>query len=159
MLKASRVSQLGSALLVTTALAVGIGTPALAAPTKQGAIAIFYQGTDNFMSRKAQGGDGYVWSDDGCSVPLVVKIAVPVAAYASWQFQNQCKQHDFGYRNFGGSLRLDPTESRRNWVDDWFHSRMQARCGAWTIRLTGQEPLCRANALIFYTAVRNFGRF
>ncbi|MGB8860157.1 MAG: phospholipase A2 [Ilumatobacteraceae bacterium] len=159
-MKASRFTRLGTALLVAASLAFGGGaSTALAAPTKQGAIDIFYQGTGSFMARKAQGGGGYVWTDDGCSVPLAVKIVAPVMAYASWQFKDQCKQHDFGYRNFGGSLRLDPTESRRNSVDDHFHGRMQARCGAWEIRFSGQEPLCRANALIFYTAVRNFGKF
>lgn len=134
-------------------------TAVAAAPTKSGAIAIFYQGTGDFMNRKAQGGGGYNWTDDGCSVPTFVKIAAPVTAYASWIFSSQCKQHDFGYRNFGGSLRLDPTSSRRKSVDDHFYGRMNARCGAWEIVFSGQGPLCLANSLAFYTAVRVFGRF
>jgi hypothetical protein len=133
--------------------------PVVAAPTKQGAIDIFYQGTGSFMSRKAQGGEGYNWSDDGCSVPTVVKIVAVTTAFASQIFVDQCKQHDFGYRNFGGSLRLDPTESRRRSVDDHFYGRMNARCGAWWIRYSGGELACLGHSLVFYTAVRNFGRF
>ncbi len=153
----NRFRAVTAAILVVASL--GVGAVVFAAPTKSGAITIFYQGTGDFMNRKAQGGGGYVWTDDGCSVPLAVKIAAPVTAYAALQFKDQCKQHDFGYRNFGGSLRLDATETRRKSVDDYFHGRMNARCGAWSIRYSGQEPLCLVNSLAFYTAVRNFGKF
>lgn len=132
--------------------------PGASAATKAGAIDYFYRSNSSFMSVKSRGGGGYNWTDDGCSVPTFVKVASPIAAYASWQFSSQCKQHDFGYRNFGGSLRLDPTSSRRASVDSHWLGLMNSHCGAWAIRYSGQEGVCRSNALVFYGAVRAFGK-
>lgn len=151
------VRLLVAAVIGLSAISVNPGVT-VAAPTLSGAVDIFYQGTGSFMSRKAAGGGGYNWTDDGCSVPSFVAIAAPVVYVAKLYLADQCKQHDFGYRNFGGSLRLDPTESRRRSVDDWFYGRMNARCGVWWIRYSGNELVCRTNALLYYTAVRNFGR-
>jgi hypothetical protein len=127
------VRLLVAAVIGLSAISVNPGVT-VAAPTLSGAVDIFYQGTGSFMSRKA--------------VVYVAKLFLA----------DQCKQHDFGYRNFGGSLRLDPTESRRRSVDDWFYGRMNARCGVWWIRYSGNELVCRTNALLYYTAVRHFGR-
>jgi hypothetical protein len=45
------------------------------------------------------------WSDDGCSGPFLIR---PV--YRSL-FNRPCQLHDFGYRNYGGGLRLGATRT------------------------------------------------
>lgn len=145
-------------MLVLVAGVLAAPHDAHAAVTLARANDIYYRGTDSFMSikRSPPAADrGFDWSDDGCSVPF----SIPTVPSVVW-FPDQCRQHDFGYRNYGSAAppRLDPTESRRRSVDDHFYGRMNARCGAWWIRYGGQEPVCLASSLAFYGAVRNFGR-
>jgi hypothetical protein len=93
------------------------------------------------------------WSDDGCSVPRSVRIVLPPTALGTAVFADQCRQHDFGWRNFGRGLQLDPTPARKWWVDGIFHARMHERCGVWWIRYAGLEPACRLTADAFHLAV------
>ncbi len=154
-----------ASLLVTTLWTAGGAQPTLAGrgvkPSLSGAEAIYYQGTKEFMQSKQRGGGNYNWSDNGCSVPAAVRITTPATNFAKIYFLNQCKQHDFGYANFG---RLDPTESRRKSVDDHFYSRMKARCldKEITTNLSfgpgGLVIACRSAAEAFYRGVRTFGK-
>lgn len=93
------------------------------------------------------------WSSDDCSVPRAVKFVVPATGIGSVVFADQCKQHDFGWRNYGNGLRLSRTAGTKLAIDSHFGSLMQARCGAWWIRVSGQEPACRLTAGAFQAAV------
>jgi hypothetical protein len=120
---------------------------------------IFYRGTNSFMDTKrgtkSSLDRGFDWTDDGCSVPTAVKIAWPPAAIGSWVFEDQCKQHDFGWRNFGPKSRLQlDTHLFRKWsIDLHFGDRMEARCGVYWIRWSGNETICVATSNAFETAV------
>jgi hypothetical protein len=143
----------------------GAGLPARPAgaapgppPTAAGAAAIFYRSTASFLVYKANHVAGYNWTDDGCSVPSTLKFSVPALAFASRRFVAECAQHDFAYRNFGGTMRLDPSEARRRSVDKFFYARLKDRCRAPDIVHAHRKTLCLAYARIFYAAVRTFGR-
>lgn len=88
------------------------------------------------------------WSSDGCSAPLVGGTG------RSFDFNDACRRHDFGYRNFS---RIDdgiwwdaPTRRR---IDDKFLSDMRMSCAA---RATRDRLTCRAWALVFYRTVRAY---
>ncbi|MCC3779211.1 phospholipase [Streptomyces sp. UNOB3_S3] len=86
------------------------------------------------------------WSTDGCTPPTP-------SAWAT-VFRPACVMHDFGYRNYGGGLRLDPGEERRAWVDRRFLEEMRRVCAD-----RPSEPGfdCAGAAQTMYTAVRSFG--
>jgi hypothetical protein len=89
------------------------------------------------------------WSDDGCSGPT------PPVIFDD----NACRHHDFGYRNVA-QYRQGRNEDVRKSIDSRFLSNMRLRCDRrWDEWY--QAPLraaCKADALIFYGAVRNGGR-
>jgi hypothetical protein len=93
--------------------------------------------------------NGPDWSDDGCSGPTPPVIFDDTA----------CRQHDFGYRNVS-HYAAGRNEDVRKAVDERFLSNMYLRCDRRWSRWF-QAPLrvaCKGDALIFYGAVRNFGR-
>jgi len=132
--------------------------PDVVRPTRAGAAAVYFLPTERFLELKRRHEGPYNWSDDGCSVPAVLKVSVPVLRYASSTFAAQCAQHDFAYRNFGGSLHLDPSEARRRSVDRFFYAQMRTRCHRPDISRAHRVTRCLAYARIFYVAVRTFGR-
>ena len=148
------VKLLSASLIATSVLGVG-SVSTVHAADRRGAEKIFYQTTPSFMAAKAKKGNGYDWDDNGCSVPNAVVIVSATAFFAKMYFSNECKQHDFGYRNFGGNLRLDPTEARRKSVDDHFLAQMMTRCNSLVV---GLKQGCQLHAKAFYEAVRKFGR-
>jgi hypothetical protein len=92
------------------------------------------------------------WSDDGCSGPFLIR---PV--YRSL-FNRPCQQHDFGYRNYGGGLRLGRNENARAWIDGRFLSEMRRLCTSkWGV-LNPHRHTCLAQAGAVWTGVRHGGR-
>jgi hypothetical protein len=93
--------------------------------------------------------NGPDWSDDGCSGPT------PPVIFDD----NACRQHDFGYRNVS-RYAAGRNETVRKAIDERFLSNMYLRCDRRWSRWY-ESPLrvaCKGDALIFYGAVRNFGR-
>ncbi len=89
------------------------------------------------------------WADDGCSGPT------PPVIFDD----NACRQHDFGYRNVP-LYAQGRNEDVRKSIDERFLSNMYLRCDRRWSRWY-QAPLrvaCKGDALIFYGAVRNFGK-
>lgn len=93
-----------------------------------------------------------IWSSDGCGgMPPILN-----AAFNPWMpFADQCRQHDFGYRNFGNLYA--PAWYKSN-IDSHFYWRMVDRCGVWWIRYSGNESQCNAGAMTFYGAVYHVGK-
>lgn len=138
---------------------VGAWPPApVSSPTKQGVAAIYYQSTPEFMRVKRVRPAGYDWSDDGCSVPAWLRVSVRSVRYAMVMFGDECRHHDFAYRNFGGRLGLDRSEAQRAVADRHFYEQMKLRCRRRT-RGYLQRTRCGAHARAFYVAVRAFGSF
>ena len=92
------------------------------------------------------------WSTDLCSAPLIGSTG------RSFDFTNPCRRHDFGYRNLKlieSRSGLDAwNSSSKLRVDQRFLADMRAHCDSrgWLTRSS-----CRAWALTFYYAVRQFG--
>lgn len=152
---------LSACVIISTtmvALPAGAATKAPGAPTPAGAAAIYFRTTESFLVVKRRHAGQYIWTDDGCSVPPTLKVSVPALQFASQTFAAQCAQHDFAYRNFGGSLHLDRSEARRASVDRFFYRQMRARCEEPDVVRARRKTLCRLSARAFYLAVRSFGR-
>ena len=90
--------------------------------------------------------DRYNWSDDGCSA----KIFSPVVnAY----FNDQCKRHDFGYRNWRRITGYSGTSSLRLAIDNKLYSDMKERCSHFSI-FNPLRGICYDVADAAYVAVR-----
>jgi hypothetical protein len=100
-----------------------------------------------FLQAKAAQPAPFDWSDDGCSV-------VPDRPLG-FDFHAACQRHDFGYRNFGQGLMLDPSPARRASVDRRFRSDLDAVCGR--ERLLIRRRACGALALTYFEGVRLLG--
>lgn len=145
-------NRVGSAVIVLASV-VPIGIP-----TRDGAVAIYFRSTAEFLVLKRLRSGGYDWSDDGCSVPTRLQMSVRAMRYAAYVFVDECRHHDFAYRNFGGHLGLDRSDAHRAVVDRHFYEQMKRRCGRLG-RGRLQRTVCRVNAGVFYAAVRAFGSF
>lgn len=90
----------------------------------------------------------FVWSTNGCSAPI------KHTPYRK-TFTKACKQHDFGYRNYGGNytLNLSPTRATKNKIDKNFLGEMKRACKK---HYPGQKT-CRTAANGYFHAVQNFG--
>lgn len=97
-----------------------------------------------FQNHKAQRPAPFDWNDNGCSSPINVS--------SLYNFNQACQRHDFGYRNYGHGLTVNPTDSQRATVDSQFLSDMNAWCNA-------NKPTagCYSMAGIYYGAVRQKG--
>jgi hypothetical protein len=69
--------------------------------------------------------NSFDWTDDGCSGRE--QIGAISNVYRNL-FNEPCRQHDFGYRNFGKGLTLEHTEARRAWLDSRFRTEMKSVC-------------------------------
>ena len=95
------------------------------------------------------------WSTDFCSNS-------PNSDF-NFDFTAPCAQHDFGYRNI---MRMDSAfpstdyadEGQRGNVDSHFYGEMMRNCGTQGLNRYYIPPSCDSIALLYYTAVRNFGQ-
>jgi hypothetical protein len=146
-----------AAALASLALTAASPTaPALAdPPLKTQAIGIMSVSYGEFMRLKASQGRNprFDWASDGCSGPWWW-ASPPALLAARWMHTAPCEQHDFGHRNFGHGLRLEPTEARREWVDGRFRDEMLRNC-----RDHRWYPNCVQVAFAFHATVRAFGRW
>lgn len=90
----------------------------------------------------------YQWLDtstDLCSRPAQ-------GTGLSFDFNNACRRHDFGYRNY---KKLNVfTKKRKSLVDAIFLKDMRNHCATRSVAL---KPGCYAAAKRYYAAVRKFG--
>ena len=85
------------------------------------------------------------WTTDGCSAPGVGGTGV------SFDFQDACLRHDFGYRNY---KRLGLFGERKAAVDRRFLRDMKDHCATRSVLL---RPSCYRWAYTFYGGVSAFG--
>jgi len=115
---------------LTAALLVVIPTATAAAdpPLKTQAIGIMNASYGEFMALKSSPSrnNRFDWASDGCSGPHTSPVDWLRPFYL--MHDAPCQLHDFGYRNFGNGLRLERTESRREWIDGRFLSEMLRNC-------------------------------
>lgn len=97
--------------------------------------------------------NSFDWTDDGCSGREQIGF---VSNIYRDLFNQPCRQHDFGYRNFGQGLTLDRTEPRRAWIDARFLAEMKSLCKnsfpSWWQSLNRQT--CFTTADVVHAAVR-----
>lgn len=97
--------------------------------------------------------NAFDWTDDGCSGREQIGF---VSNIYRDLFNQPCRQHDFGYRNFGKGLTLDRSESRRAWIDSRFLSEMKRLCNnsfpSWWQAVNKQT--CFKTADVVHAAVR-----
>ena len=146
------------AAVVCTAVAVPLPAAATTGPTTRDAERIYYRSTESFMILKRSRPRGFDWGDDACSVPTGLRVSVRTLNFAASTFADQCRQHDFAYRNFGGSRDLDPSNRRRKEVDEFFLEQMKRRCRQPDVRRARRVTVCLGYAYVFYASVRAFGR-
>ena len=160
--RSARVGAGGASVAMAVCVALGVGGTAAHAqravpsPSKHAVVLIYYQSTAEFMAVKRRRPAGFDWGDDGCSVPPSLRVALRTLRYAARMFADECRQHDFAYRNFGGRMGLDRSEAQRAVVDRHFYEQMKLRCRR---ALSGrvQRAMCRLYARAFYMSVRAFG--
>lgn len=97
--------------------------------------------------------NGFDWTDDGCSGRDVFG---PVSNVWRNLFNKPCRQHDFGYRNFGKGLTLERTEAKRAAIDARFRVEMNKLCNATFTRWwqAANRELCLREATAVWAAVR-----
>ncbi len=115
------------------------------APARQRATELLRMPYRDFLSTAGTAEPPFDWSTDGCS-----------RTPPSWatQFDGPCRQHDFGYRNFGLGLQLRRSEQMRRWIDGRLLTELRRVCGeryARAVRLG-----CRTRARLMWAAVRTF---
>jgi hypothetical protein len=120
---------------------------------------------------KYPAGSGIIWDHNGCSVPKAlielhdgwIPIGKGLAYYANL-FEKSCNRHDFGYRNYGSAtngLKLDPTEKRRDSIDNRLHHNMDYQCDRIFSRKyveAVQRGACHKASDVFYWAVSHFAQ-
>jgi hypothetical protein len=148
-------------VVVATAAALSLATltaPAAQAeprpdPVEEEAVRIMQLSYPDFLDVKESEPPPFNWHDDGCS-------AWGQLGVFSLVFDGPCKQHDFGYRNFGrGGLALSPNEDVRAWIDDRLQKEMQRACDSkfgslWATQIKNE---CYAEAEGTWRAVRLLG--
>lgn len=97
--------------------------------------------------------NSFDWTDDGCSGHEQIGF---VSNIYRDLFNQPCRQHDFGYRNFGKGLTLDRTELMRAWIDSRFLAEMKRLCNnsfpSWWQTVNRQT--CFKTADVVHAAVR-----
>ena len=144
-------------MLVMVVLVFATNGQAFAADTSadvQRAEAIMKTGYENFASLPHE--RPFDWSTDGCSVPYEW---IPERGV----FEDACRLHDFGYRNFGSQgLGLQPTESARKMIDNRFLTEMKRICAKrFPMSANPFGPSryewCGTTAVSYFQAVRDHG--
>lgn len=98
----------------------------------------------NFQRAKGNHPSPFDWNDNGCSSPIDISGA--------YNFNKACERHDFGYRNYGHGLTVNPTDGQRAAVDGQFLKDMRAWCSA-----NSPTGGCELAARAYYGAVRQKG--
>ncbi len=118
------------------------------------------QGCANGASgcRKPSPYNAFDWTDDGCSG--AEQIGGLSNVYRSL-FNEPCRLHDFGYRNFGKGLTLYRHEDMRKRIDDRFKAEMVRLCNdkyqGWTKYLNWAA--CQNEASAVYATVRRLSNW
>ena len=140
-------------MLATSGLTLG-STPALARPYKEpvGSTVGFVEqlmssSLKDFMKTRESSAafPGLDWTTDLCTSPAR-------GTGLSFNFNNACIRHDFGYRNYKKFGLF--TEDKRGTIDAIFLKDMREHCRTRSVVL---RPGCYAAAGRYYIAVRNFG--
>jgi hypothetical protein len=102
--------------------------------------------------RKPAPYNGFDWTDDGCSG--AEQIGWVSNVYRNL-FNEPCRLHDFGYRNFGKGLALERTEAKRTAIDARFRVEMDRLCHATFTRWwqVANKELCLREAAAVWAAV------
>jgi hypothetical protein len=87
------------------------------------------------------------WNSDGCSGPIVIREAY------RHLFDQPCRLHDFGYRNYGSGKQLGRNEGTRARVDLRFHEEMKRLCGI-QFRPGHERSVCQGAAQTVFAGVR-----
>ena len=133
---------------VAVAIASSVGIQRADAVPTANTIEFSYS-ISQFLSIKAQAPAPYNWSDDGCSASIFASIV-------NHYFLNQCKRHDFGYRNWRSITGYSSTSALRLAIDDRFHSDMNTRCSQYSV-FNPERYTCYATDDSAYLAVRALG--
>lgn len=91
------------------------------------------------------------WSTDGCSLPVILK------PFEQTILTPACWRHDFAYRNL--VLQGRNTSNNRVFADRQFKYDMDYLCSATRNITEDEREDCSADALIYFTAVRNAGDY
>lgn len=134
------------------ATVVGTATAASAAPAdKPQVMANFTQTSASSYNawkaadsnRGAWAAYGFDWSSDLCSWSPDNPLGFP--------FQNSCKRHDFGYRNYKAINNFPANKPR---LDNAFHADLKRVCNSYS---GATKTACTSLAWTYYQAVKNFG--
>ena len=103
--------------------------------------------------RKPAPYNAFDWTDDGCSGRSVIG---PISNVYRNLFNQPCRLHDFGYRNFGKGLTLYKNESMRAIIDNRLKAEMIRLCNhnfshVWQV---ANKAACLKEANAVYGAVR-----
>ncbi|HST49382.1 phospholipase A2 [Jatrophihabitans sp.] len=108
--------------------------------------------------RKPAPYNSFDWSDDGCSGADQIGS---ISSFYRTLFNQPCRLHDFGYRNFGKGLTLYRNESMRLAIDDRFKAEMFRLCNnkypGWKKYINWVA--CQDEASIVYSAVRRLSNW
>lgn len=135
-------------VLAGTALA---GPPAPSNSTVARANEIMSLGYEEFTRTPQE--PPFVWSTDGCSSP------VPADPYRI-VFDKPCRQHDFGYRNYGADygVALSVTRETKDWIDSRFLEEMRRHCeDSYSDGTSSAFRRCQGAASAYYYAVQRGG--
>ncbi|TKK80967.1 hypothetical protein FDA94_34635 [Herbidospora galbida] len=99
------------------------------------------------VNRRASANEPLDWSTDNCSF---------IGDRGVFDFLKACWRHDFGYRNYKKQSRF--TSANRKLIDDQFRTDMNSICNRHRGLQSYKGVACRAEARVFYEAVRAVGR-
>jgi hypothetical protein len=101
------------------------------------------------------------WRDNGCTTRNVgFAGGLPTGVihrHYMVLFDWPCEQHDFGYRNYGGGLKLNRSEKARGWIDWRLYVETQRACANRYRGKPARRRACKAYSLMVYKAVRKGG--
>lgn len=150
--RTTRSTLLAATLLtaIVAALLAGFAAPAQAAPTKaqlKDRANTLMHGMTLAQFLKVKNGtktgiDTYFnWSDDGCSGPP--------NPYSD-DFHDACLRHDFGFRNYGNGVQVDPTEPARLRINNRLKADTTNQCVA-----QGNHATCKAAVSTYFHFVND----
>jgi len=149
-----------SAALLTLGGSLSASASAAPSPNRARADGFMNMTYTGFAAAAANRPTPFNWGTDGCSIPPQVPLSPAVKYSLENLFRGPCKQHDFGYRNYGRGLKLGRDEGTRDWIDGRLLTEMRRVCArsfpSWW--QAANKAACRGEANAFYVAVRNGAR-
>jgi phospholipase A2-like protein len=101
------------------------------------------------------------WGDNGCNTrDWGFGLNLPAGAlhrHFLVLFDWPCEQHDFGYRNYGAGLKLNPKESGRAWIDWRLLVEMRRACANRYRSKPTRRNVCLRYARLVHEGVRKGG--